>query len=391
MQRLIQEILDRAAGMLAPEFLGEERRFLQGLRAVRLVKGRVDLRVDPGRNGLAHSRRLRRRLEETMSAILGVDLRLRFVRKDDPAADPFRDRPLVDAGNRTAWLLLRGLAERRDPLLADMNPIFFFGGPGVGKTYLIRWFLRRAGVPAMTFDALDLHGRIARRLREGGLPALRRGLARARLFVLDEVHRLQGKFRTQEEVASLCDELRARGCLLLMAGRHHPREIHRLGPKLSSRFLGGFVVEVGKPGLELRRRFAERLGLRPGAEREALVRRSGSFGDILGELAAGTGLGTASGKPGEQEFERLVASLESRVAECFGCEREALRNGETDRRSSTARQVLAYLAREAGLSGASIARRLGWKSASSVHYALKKVRARLDSDPAFLKRVERCR
>ena len=334
---------------------------------------------------------MRKRLAELLGRDLGdIEIVIRArLKRPRPRADV---EPLVDESNEMLWRLLQRLAKGVD---AMFNPVFVYGGQGVGKSFLIQAFLERFRGPSSVWRALDYHQTFVRHYRSRCAMKWRTSLLRNKVFVVEEVHRLASKPKTQQELASLIDELRARSVQIVFSARHHPRNIRALGHALQSRFLGGFTVELPPPPPESRRRFLQRLGVNPHARPELarnVLAAAQSYGDVmdrLDDLDAGAAL--PHRRRTEAGSKETVVAILDRVGRHFGIEVDDLLSPDKSRRVTLPRQIAVWLARKSGVSGAEMARRLGWQSASTATYAVHRVDRRMEADADVRRAVRACR
>jgi chromosomal replication initiator protein len=382
----LQPSLDRIRPELERGFLGRQRAFVTGLRLERVEKSVLYLRANVAPSSPVQSERAAQRIGELMSRELGTPVEVRIL---SGRARPFQApelEPLIDAGNETAHKVLDAIEHGR---ARHMNPVFLYGPKGIGKTFLVRSLLRRLRRKCVTITARQFQAGLARARRAAAMLAWRRTLLDADVLVVDEVHRLAGKECAQRELALLLDELRARGVQVLLLARHHPKRIWKLERGLRSRFLAGFTVEVSVPRPATRRTFLDRLKVAPEVGARLLEARS--RGQTLGALrheverlqSAGTSAAVA-------DNDQIVADLVERVAEVFAVEVRELQGRQASRRVTLPRQVVIFLARQAGISGSELSRRFGWRSPSAATYAVRRVEARLHADAEFRRQVQAC-
>ena len=381
----LQDNLSRVIARLESEFLGRQREFLVGLVAESFEKATLRLRARIPAPSPSVVARARARIAELLGQDLGVAVEVRILafREIDARAMA----PLIDAGNRIASKVLEGVAARR---YAGAGPVFLFGPTGVGKSFLLERMLEACDQPASLWTGLSFFDTVAQKVRTNGVLGWRRSLLESSLFIIDEVHRLRGKRRAQIELRGLLDEYRARSAQVVLLGRHHPRQVRDFHSTLVSRFLGGMPVRVEAPLLETRRVYLERLGCRRKTDAVAfdrVVRTSRSYGALV-RAAPALGANSVQADVGEPG---LVRSLIERVAVDFGVRAAELTNRGRCRRLSVPRQVVVFLAREAGVSGAEISRTLGWRSTSASTYAMRCVEKRMENDPNFRHRVQSLR
>jgi len=139
---------------------------------------------------------------------------------------------------------------------AVYNPLVIVGGSGVGKTHVLHGIgnelaggasARVACLSAQEFvdellDAIDGDRVEGWRKRYRGATAL----------LLDDVHLLAGKERSQEELFNLYNTLLTDQRQMVFTLVAAPKQIEGLDPRLVSRLDGGLVAELGEPDLEVR-------------------------------------------------------------------------------------------------------------------------------------------
>lgn len=137
----------------------------------------------------------------------------------------------------------------------EYNPLFVYGGVGVGKTHL----LQAAGneilknrlrqnikyLPAERFTS-----EIVAAIRNRQIEALKTKLQKIDVLILDDVQFLAGKEKTQEEFFHLFNALYEKNKQIILSSDRPPKAINLLSERLRSRFEGGTIVDIGVPDLE---------------------------------------------------------------------------------------------------------------------------------------------
>src|SRR4051794_27707084 len=154
------------------------------------------------------------------------------------------------------------------------NPLFLYGDPAVGKTHL----LHAVGTLALTVRP-DLHvvcrtadelvDDISSAVSAGTLQAFTDELLESDLILLDDVHLLGGRARTQEELLRVWDEIVWTGTQILLASAIAPADLTGVSDDFRARVAGGLVVDVApaepETRLEIVRRGMQRRGLELGS------------------------------------------------------------------------------------------------------------------------------
>ncbi len=192
-----------------------------------------------------------------------------------PAPHPAYTRSGLEAGLANQLVLKAADAVIEHPG-QRYNPLYVHGPSGTGKTHVahaiasaLRTMRPRtavACVPAATFVE-----ELIAAMQEGGVERWRARYRAAEVFVLDDVHQLADKERTQEELFHLFNMLHDRGAQIVITSDRAPRELRGLADRLRSRFEGGLVVALQAPDRGLRERLVQRWLVEAGHTAEAAL------------------------------------------------------------------------------------------------------------------------
>jgi SpoVK/Ycf46/Vps4 family AAA+-type ATPase len=214
------------------------------------------------------------------------------------------DTFVLGPGNRMAAAAARRAAE--SPRTA-YNPLLIYGAPGSGKTHLLQAvgalaLAVRPDLRVLYMTAEGLVDRVSAAVGSGSMDALRDELLEAELVLLDEVHALAGKSRTQEELLALWDELEWTAQIVLAAASP-TAELAGIEPDLRARFTRGLAVDLpaaSDDGADSRQEIA----------RKAASQRGITLGEGAAEEIARLPLGNAAGLVAA--VERVGAAQEER-------------------------------------------------------------------------------
>jgi chromosomal replication initiator protein len=161
---------------------------------------------------------------------------------------------VVGPGNRLAQAA--SLAVTQKPGKA-YNPLFIHGGVGLGKTHLLHAICQAA----MREDA-DLHvyytscngfmNQFMNAVQAGMMSDFRHRFRNVDLLVIDDIHDLANRERTQEEFFHTFNSLYQAGRQIVLSSDAPPAEIPDLEERLVSRFNCGLVARVERPCFETR-------------------------------------------------------------------------------------------------------------------------------------------
>ena len=164
------------------------------------------------------------------------------------------DNFVVGSGNELAYAACQGVAAQPG---TKYNPLFLYGGVGIGKTHLIQ----------AVGNAVLAHNRHARvvyvsteQFVQEFVDALRfkkntdfadfyRG---ADVLIVDDVQFLAGKEKIQEEFFHTFNALHQANKQIIISSDKLPRDIPTLVERLRSRFVGGMTIDMQTPDFETR-------------------------------------------------------------------------------------------------------------------------------------------
>ncbi|OGN06441.1 MAG: hypothetical protein A2669_01600 [Candidatus Yanofskybacteria bacterium RIFCSPHIGHO2_01_FULL_48_25b] len=136
------------------------------------------------------------------------------------------------------------------------NPLFLYGGVGLGKTHLLQAVGNKVSenkdrkvlyIPAERFTAQIVEAIMNRTIED-----LKSQYAKLDLLILDDVQFIAGKVKAQEIVFSTFNELYGKNRQIVLSSDRPPAAIPTLEERLRSRFEGGMIADVGIPDLETR-------------------------------------------------------------------------------------------------------------------------------------------
>lgn len=164
------------------------------------------------------------------------------------------DRYVVGESNRFAHAACRQVA---DPLSKSYNPLFIYGGVGLGKTHLMHAIGHqllqsnpRAKVLYVTSE--QFMNSFIESISQGKQFEFRDYYRTVDLLLIDDIQFFSGKERTQTEFFHTFNALYDAGRKIVVSSDRPPKELTTLEDRLRNRFSWGLVVDILAPDLETR-------------------------------------------------------------------------------------------------------------------------------------------
>ncbi len=173
-----------------------------------------------------------------------------------PAPSPLwrLDTVVETAANRVVLEAVRSVTQQPG---SRYNPLVLVGGSTVGKTHLLHALgnaLAERGGPVACLSAPEFTGELIQAIDRDAIAGWRARYRRATAFLLDDVHLIAAKDRTQDELFVLFNALMDAGRQLVFTSAAPLDELMGVEPRLRSRLEGGLVVELSAPDAAVRER-----------------------------------------------------------------------------------------------------------------------------------------
>ncbi|PIQ69711.1 chromosomal replication initiator protein DnaA [Candidatus Shapirobacteria bacterium CG03_land_8_20_14_0_80_40_19] len=137
------------------------------------------------------------------------------------------------------------------------NPLFLWGGVGVGKTHLMQAIAHEILKGRPRFRIISCPGEeftneIINAIRGKTTDQFKKKYRSAQLLLLDDVQFIAGKETVQEEFFHTFNAIQREGGQVVLTSDRPPAEIAKLEERLRSRFEAGLIVDIPAPDFELR-------------------------------------------------------------------------------------------------------------------------------------------
>jgi len=288
------------------------------------------------------------------------------------------------------------------------NPLFIYGGAGLGKTHLMHAIghyvlqthprLRVAYLSGETFAQQYITA-----LREHRIDAFRQKYRNVDVWLVDDIQFIAGKEHTKEEFFHTFNTLYQMGRQVVFASDRPPRELHTMDDRLRSRFEAGLIADIAPPEFETRVAILQKRAQIEGIQIPDQViyhiaqAVEGNVRTLEGVLISIAARASVHGKPITLQLanevlarhyvdEKQVHAIPSEqavlqaVCQRFGLSTQDILGDQRSREVLMARQIAMYLLREkAQLPLQQIGQMFG-KNHSTVLHAYNRVKTSLNKD-----------
>ncbi len=318
---------------------------------------------------------------------------------------------VVGKPNELAFAAARRVA---DASSVTFNPLFLYGGVGLGKTHLmhaIAWHIRRKDPSrrVIYLSAEKFMYQFIRALRFKDTMAFKEQFRSVDVLMIDDVQFISGKDSTQEEFFHTFNALVDQNRQVIISADKSPSDLEGMEERLRSRLGWGLVADIHPTTYELRlgilQSKAEQMGAKiPQKVLEFLAHKINSNvreleGALNRSVAHAELVGRAITLESTQDVlhDLLRASnrrvtieeIQKKVAEHFNIRLSDMSSARRARAVARPRQVAMYLAKQlTQRSLPEIGRKFGDRDHTTVMHAVKKVDELCATDSAFAEDVE---
>ena len=310
---------------------------------------------------------------------------------------------VVGASNQFAHAAARSVATNPS---RSYNPLFIYGGVGMGKTHLMhaigRALIGSNRMRVVYTSSERFMNEVISGIRFDHMPALRQRYRSADVLLIDDIQLLGNKERTQDEFFHTFNELHDHQKQIVISSDAPPKDIPGLLERLRSRFEWGLMADIQAPDLETKMAIldkkseAEGVTLPEDVRTFVASRTKSNVRELEGSLIKLIAYSSLTGSPitlpmAQQCLKHLVHAQDRRVtidaiqkavAEKFGVKQAQLKEKSNMRAVVYPRQVAMYLVKE--LTTASlpeIGRAFGGKHHTTVIHSIAVITKRREDDP----------
>jgi len=294
------------------------------------------------------------------------------------------------------------------------NPLFIYGGVGLGKTHLLHAIghlvLRRNGRLRLSYVSSEkFTNDLINAIRFDSTVEFRNRYRSLDLLLIDDIQFIAGKERTQEEFFHTFNELYDSTKQIVISSDSLPREIPTLEERLRSRFEWGLIADIQPPDLETKaailRKKAQAEAVRLPDEVSLFIAKNvqSNIRELEGSLVRLIAYASLTGREISLELAQetlkelnaerakviTLGAIQRAVADFFRVKVEDLKSKDRNQGIVLPRQVAMYLSRTMTASSLpAIGEAFGGKDHTTVIHSCEKIKRRLAGDDGFRRQIE---
>jgi len=296
------------------------------------------------------------------------------------------------------------------------NPLFLYGGVGLGKTHLLHAIGHIIIDKLPELKILYITGEsfmndYITSIQKGTMNSFRIKYRKADLLLIDDVHSIQGKEGTMEELFHTFNTLYAAKKQMVFTSDRPPKELRKLEDRLRSRFEWGLTADIQPPNFEMREsilrqkitsesyevpeeviRFIAESFTWNIRELESALYKLFAYHDLVNEEIT-IDLATRALK----DMIRMKSSeditidlIQKKVANAYNISFSDMKSKKRARNIAMPRQIAMYLARKlTDFSTTEIGTEFGGKDHSTVIHAISKIKTKYEEDDLFRQKIDK--
>jgi len=320
------------------------------------------------------------------------------------------DSFIVSNSNRLAYAAALSVAQNPG---GNYNPLFIYGGVGLGKTHLLHAIFNMAqtkNINALYVSAEQFTNDFITAIREQSTEEFRTKYRSVDMLLMDDIYFISGKEQTEESFFHTFNELHEANRQIVLSSDCPPKSLPHLGDRLCSRLEWGLVADIKPPDFDTRLAILRVKAKQEGEtvapevlefiagqiqsnirELEGCLNRAIAYARLLGVLLtpalAAEAMKDIAAKDKRGALTTPSLVLEA-VATSFQLTLSDLKSRKRDRETALARQVAMYLLKQAtNCSPTQIGRELGGRDHHIVSHAYKKIANDMASNPSLKEKV----
>ena len=163
---------------------------------------------------------------------------------------------MLGKSNKLAFEAAKKVSEQ----IAHYNPLYIYGGVGMGKTHLLNaiGLSLKEKNKVMFISAERFMYQFVKSIKSNDMVKFKEYFRNTDIFLIDDIQFMNGKEAMQEEFFHTFNALLDKGSQVIVSADRPPNKLSRIQERIKSRFAGGLVVDIQKPDYELRKKIIEK-------------------------------------------------------------------------------------------------------------------------------------
>ncbi|MDO5095400.1 MAG: chromosomal replication initiator protein DnaA [Peptostreptococcaceae bacterium] len=320
---------------------------------------------------------------------------------------------VIGASNRFAHAACAAVAE--SPAKA-YNPLFLYGGVGLGKTHLMHAIghhilSKNANAKIIYLSTESFMNELINAIKDDKNEEFRNKYRNADVLLIDDIQFIQQKESTQEEFFHTFNALHNSAKQIIISSDRPPKEIATLEDRLRSRFEMGLITDIQPPDYEtriaiLRKKSQNDNKSVPDEVIEYVAKNINSnIRELEGAITRISAYADLNNKPitlavaedalktllnGKDKKEITVNDVKERVAQYYGITVEELQQKKRTKEIAYARQVAMYISKEyiPDITYAMVGEHFGGKDHTTVMHAVSKITSEVKQKRDVKEKIE---
>ena len=157
---------------------------------------------------------------------------------------------ITGKSNNVAFLSAKKITSE----LSRYNPLFIYGGVGLGKTHLINaiGLALKDTSNVMFISAERFMYQFIKSIKKNEMVNFKDFFRKANVFIIDDIQFIRGKEGLQEEFFHTFNSLFDKSAQIIISSDRPPNRLDRVQDRIKSRLSGGLVVDIGVPDYDLK-------------------------------------------------------------------------------------------------------------------------------------------
>ena len=165
------------------------------------------------------------------------------------------DNFITGSSNKLAYEASLKVSEN----ISQYNPLYIYGGVGLGKTHLLNsiGLELKKNNKTMFISAERFMYQFVKSIKSNDMVKFKEYFRNTDILLIDDIQFMNGKEAMQEEFFHTFNALLEKGSQIIVSSDRPPNKLSRIQERIKSRFSGGLVVDIQKPDYELRKKIIQ--------------------------------------------------------------------------------------------------------------------------------------